>query len=584
MIYGVRCSESSFKPVVFQPGFNIVLAERTQESTQKDSRNGLGKSTLIEIIHFCLGSKFEKGDVLARNQLKGWTFTLDLEIGGQQYAISRNTAEPRLIQVDGDTSTWPLPPDIDKKTKKVGWSLKKFNRMMGYLMFGLPITNPEGNYYPSFRSLISYFIRRGADAFSVPFEHTRKQATWDMQVHNAFLLGLGWEYAQKWQVLKDRERNLRLLTSLRQSGSDLLESLVGSIGELEANQFRLEQQSAREQEQLASFQVHPQYSIIREQANNLTTVIHQLTNLNVQDRKMLEMYQSDLSVEQTPTPDAVTSLYEEVGVSLPDSIVRRLEEVHEFHRRVVTNRREFLASEVQRLTREIVDRDREIRDYTNERASVMRILQTHGALEEYTQMADRHSRTIAQIDAVKSRIEALRRFEHEKSALKIELEQLTLDARADTEERKLERQRAISLFNSNSEALYEAPGSLIVDIDKTGFKFQVDIKRDGSDAIEKMKVFCYDLMLAQSWAQRGTGPGFLIHDSTIFADVDERQRALALELAAQSSEFYGFQYICCYNSDQLPINDFTEGFDINPYIRLILTDASESGGLLGIRF
>ena len=55
MIHSVTADRPSFKTVELKPGFNVILAERTKESTKKDSRNGLGKSTLIEIIHFCLG-------------------------------------------------------------------------------------------------------------------------------------------------------------------------------------------------------------------------------------------------------------------------------------------------------------------------------------------------------------------------------------------------------------------------------------------------------------------------------------------------------------------------------------------------
>jgi len=36
-------------------------------------------------------------------------------------------------------------------------------------------------------------------------------------------------------------------------------------------------------------------------------------------------------------------------------------------------------------------------------------------------------------------------------------------------------------------------------------------------------------------------PGFLVHDSTLFADVDERQKAQALELAAREASTKGFQ-------------------------------------------
>ena len=76
----------------------------------------------------------------------------------------------------------------------------------------------------------------------------------------------------------------------------------------------------------------------------------------------------------------------------------------------------------------------------------------------------------------------------------------------------------------------------------------------------------------------------LVHDSNIFADVDERQKAHALELSAKESKDKGFQYICALNSDTLPINDFSDEFKLDKYVRLILTDSTPDGGLLGIRF
>ncbi len=79
-------------------------------------------------------------------------------------------------------------------------------------------------------------------------------------------------------------------------------------------------------------------------------------------------------------------------------------------------------------------------------------------------------------------------------------------------------------------------------------------------------------------------PRFLIHDSTIFDGVDERQRAEALELAAAESQAYGFQYICTLNSDYVPRNEFSPEFLIEDYIRLRLTDADVAGCLMGVRF
>jgi len=99
-----------------------------------------------------------------------------------------------------------------------------------------------------------------------------------------------------------------------------------------------------------------------------------------------------------------------------------------------------------------------------------------------------------------------------------------------------------------------------------------------------MKVFCHDLLLCQLWASRGVRPGFLMHDSTIFDGVDERQIGLVLELAASEAGRRGFQYICCLNSDVVPWQEFSSGFDLRKYVALELTDVCEDGSLLGMRF
>src|ERR1051326_771842 len=70
-----------------------------------------------------------------------------------------------------------------------------------------------------FRSLITYFARRGRSAFSEPFVHEPRQQEWDRQVHNAFLLGLNFDYPAKAQELKDREKMLNSLRKAAKAGT-----------------------------------------------------------------------------------------------------------------------------------------------------------------------------------------------------------------------------------------------------------------------------------------------------------------------------------------------------------------------------
>ncbi len=106
MIKSLRSTNHKFKEIHFGPGFNVVMAERTSESSDRDSRNGLGKSLIIEIIHFCLGSG--RGGALKDAELNDWTFILDLQIRDNDFSVHRNTKDSLYVKVEGDFSNWSI--------------------------------------------------------------------------------------------------------------------------------------------------------------------------------------------------------------------------------------------------------------------------------------------------------------------------------------------------------------------------------------------------------------------------------------------------------------------------------------------
>jgi uncharacterized protein YydD (DUF2326 family) len=581
MIISVTCDHSSFKDVHFQPGFNVVLADRTKESTIRDTRNGLGKSTLIEIIHFCLGAS---PDVTLKDEhVYDWTFTITLQLAGQVVIASRNTATPNRVTVEADPSDWKIKPKLNSKTEEYEFSVAQWNGLLGSLMFGISPDEESVPFKPAFRGLIAYFIRRGVDAYSDPFENHRKQKEPDIQALNAFLLQLDWSYATEWQQLKEKEK---LLNDLKKGAKlGVVENMLGgTLGDLEAQRVRLEVEVQQEREQLDSFLVHPQYREIEKRANQLTTEIHELENQNFSDSRQLEAYKKSIENDVPPSGDDLLKVYEEATVVLPETVKKRFDDVQEFHNNLIKNRQKFLESEIDRLSQSIERRRADVVKKSEEKAEYMQVLNTHGALEEYTRLQQLHTRTVSQLHEIEQRIQNLKRFERGKSEVAIEKQLLGRRARTDLDERHAQVRKAIALFNENSQALYESPGTLAIDIAPTGYKFHINIERSKSEGIGNMKVFCYDLMLAQLWAQKQHKPGFLVHDSTIFDGVDERQRALALELAHRESERWGFQYICMLNSDMLPEKDFSDGFNIERFVRLRLTDATSKGGLLGVRF
>jgi len=125
-----------------------------------------------------------------------------------------------------------------------------------------------------------------------------------------------------------------------------------------------------------------------------------------------------------------------------------------------------------------------------------------------------------------------------------------------------------------------------IDLTDTAYKFGVDIKRTRSQGIGYMKIFCYDLMIAQIQAELVDSPGFLIPDSTIVNGVNERQVEKALELGVVEAAEKGFQHIVTLDLDQAPFRDFIKIFkdECTKVVRIKFTDAADNGELLCIRF
>jgi len=144
---------------------------------------------------------------------------------------------------------------------------------------------------------------------------------------------------------------------------------------------------------------------------------------------------------------------------------------------------------------------------------------------------------------------------------------------------------AILAFEEISNALYEKAGSLTISATPNGPTVEVSIDAQRSKGIANMQIFCFDLMLMDLATRRGLGPGFLVHDSHLFDGVDNRQVAKALQLGADHAASVGYQYIVTMNSDALPTEGFRPSFDLGQYLLPTkLTDATETGGLFGLRF
>lgn len=587
MIQEIRSNNPKFQTIRFNKGFNVILADREKakkKDDSKDTRNGAGKSTLVEIIHFCLGASVSKNSPFKVDELRDWSFSIVMDIYGKIFTFTRFIDKSSKIYIEGDVDFLELDVKYDKKQNLYYIGVSKFTESMLSVMYNLD-KNDDRKYTPSFRELISYCIRRGIDGYRNAFEFFSKQKVYSVQGCNAYFLGLNLDYVSQFQEIKDKVKGIS--DYKKAAGSGILGNKRLNIGELNTEVITLEEECTELKEQLESFKVHPQYAEITKEADGYTEQIHNIVNLITIKKQLLGNYEKSVTAEENDLGYSdIEQVYSEAGVVFENSLKKKLDEVINFHNVIIENRKKYLQSEIKKINSFIKEQENDLAEKSEKRAALLEILSDHGALEEYTAMQERYTLELQRLKEVRENLSLVQTIEDSKSRITIENQELLLKSRRDYMERMPSLEKAISIFKSNSEVLYAEPGILTVDLEDTGYKFDVKIKKSKSQGINYMKVMCYDLMLMELRQQKQRFPDFLVHDSTIFDGVDERQVARSLVLAMDKTVECKYQYICLMNSDTVPEKEMSKQ-DLDRFNRSVvrrISDKDDESGLLGIRF
>lgn len=624
MIHAVFSADERFKRLELRRGLNILLAERRPDAADTDTRNGVGKSSLISLVHFVLGGNVGKKSIFATDALRDHTFGLDLDVGDRRRVATRVGATPATVTVTPVPADAPIegtvdedasqqasrtPGEADADVRPEATAQETLDRQSGVDVLELPGMETESAsqrirasewlnvlrevWYPglsedggpSTRTLLTYAARQATGGgFEHPFKILSVQSVGDAQVAVSYLLGLDWSLADAWQDVRKREKNVKALTQALRDG-ELKSFTVGSVAKLRTQVTLAERRVAQLRESASSFQVIPAFGDLELEANRISREIRRRIDDNVIDRALLDQLRDSYETETPPAADDVAAMYEAAGVQLGDLVRKRFDEVAGFHASIVANRAHHLEQEIALTERRIAQREQENLDADRHRGELLRTLQAGGALETLVALQGQLATEQSRLETLRGLYRTADELETGRAGAKQARQTLHVQLRQDFRERENQLTDLIGRFEGFSTRLYdERVGSLEIDATDNGPTFDVEIHGGASRGIAQMQVFCFDLLTAQVSAARGVGPGFLIHDSHLFDGVDERQIGRSLALAAEVAEASGFQYIVTMNSDDLPTT-VPDGFDLRKHVLpVVLTDAHEDGGLFGFRF
>ena len=563
-------NKSSFRTVEFnETGLSFIVAKQKNPENKSNDKtyNGVGKSLLINIIHFCLGSKKEKYTSFC-NKLPGWEFCLDFSIGGADYTAKRTTDNPSKITLNGEELT-----------------LTNFNSKLKSMCFNIP----DDVSSLSFRSLLPFFIRPSKKAYIDFNGASGNYNQYQTRLYNSFLLGLDVFLAQKKYEIKKEQDRIKILEG-NFKNDELLKDFFTGNKDVSLTIVDLEEQIYRLNRNLADFKVAEDYSDIQKEADMIESELLALNNSIILIENNIGSVNKSLNIQTKTTKSDIEKVYEEASVHFSENLRKTLSDLETFYENLITSRKKRLLEQKNKFESEIKVKSEIAKKLKNELERLIKYLGDHQALDVFLSISDKTA-------SMKTKLESLEKYQALQAEYKEKLrnaEKIQLEQSEITENYIAEIESDINelrdYFRSLAKRFYPtAVAGLSVNNNEGDnlLRYNIDakIESDNSDGINNVKIFCYDMTLL--FKGQNHNIDFIFHDSRLFDGIDERQKTELFKIVYEEFANSRKQYIATVNQNQLnEIKDYMEPelFQkiINDNTVLTLTDDDESEKLLGI--
>lgn len=574
MLVRLSANRPEFVPVAFRPGFNAIIADRAEDSTEQDSRNARGKSTLLMLVNYVLAGQLHP--TLKSLADDGWEMTLELQMFGGSVAATRALDKGKWLTVraSGEAQAVIKPYLVEGRI-----SLEDWKSLLGLALFRLEPGEQELTGGVSVRTLLSYVVR--TEMPKDPLKIFAQQGATSSREHVAFLLGLDWRVVHELATIKKRLTQITTISAATREGlvatlrpeDDLVLERAAVMHEIEEWQGRINR-----------FRILEDPNSLVERADELTAAIAQLRDDAVVDRRMLALYTESLAETDSPpsSPTPVEALFDAAGAILADGFRRHMDDVRNFHSTLLANRRLFLRAEVTSLEQRIAARAFDLDRLDQQRDNALRTLDAGGALDELKALRDELGEAENRRAMLDLQIEQARELDARRQELKLEQSTRRNEAARELSVSREKLDRISDRFTVKMRQLYGKDAALTVSVDDGGYKFAIRAAGSGSTGVDRMTMFCFDLTMLEEGILTKHHPDFLVHDSTVFDGVDPRQRAGAMRFAQEMVEQTGGQYICTINSNDVPDDVLGEDWFQAGVVRTVLD--TEVGGLVGREF
>lgn len=567
----------AFEPVVFKAGVNLVLGERSEDSSNKQAAkvNGVGKSVFVEFLHFALCREYKRTriskipiGVLPSDMV----VILDLSISGIPHQIRRSTSfseNPTLINLsNGKSQTFD--------------TLDHANEYLGVLLFESNILAQQ----TSFRQVMSLLMRDEASAFRDVLDpmSTKTKATPSVAPH-LFLMGID---SSPTKIYEELHKEIKTLTT---SISHLVKILTDNnrikLKDLPAKLNEQEKTVEKIEKALTQLKTDPAFEASEKQFIDIESRLRKLRA----ERKSIS-YQIN-QIDIIPTGEHIESsdikiVYNRIKSGLGDLVTKSLEEAQAFKQELAAFQQSLISDERLRLEKERSLLQNQIGNLSDEHIKLTEMLGSRGVLSELKNGLISATEQTENYRRQKTQLENHEQLVKDKNRAKLELEK-QLEVVRDLIEENEQNAKIVEkrLVEIHGRIMHSAEASLrLVAVTTTSNKFPLKIdvrtKADNSKSVDEAKVFIYDFALLSALLPHPGHPGFLLHDNILEVDNDTLIQALNF-LNELEEETQDFQYILTLNNDKIEPIEIKSEINLN-IEECLVASYSKAKKFLGIDY
>lgn len=563
-------NKDSFHSIEFnREGLSLILGKQKDPNKKNETKtyNGVGKSLVIFLINFCLGS--DKNTELER-KLQGWSFSLEFENLGKDYLVTRNVDNQNSVTFNG------------KQMK-----LKEYRDYLGKEVFLLEEPKP----FLGFRPLICRFIRPQKQSYIKYDQIYKETKPFENLISIGYLLGLDYDLINdKRDIYVKLDEVSKLQKTIR--NDPVFKEFFTKDFSVEIEKKDLEESIEKLENDLQKFKVAENYHNIEKNADEVKRELDNLRNNLILTNNSIESINFSLKERDDISPEKVETLYNEININLPNLVKKKLNDVSNFHKLLIENRRKRLFAEKRELEKKRKLLEEQIFEKSNNFDYLLEYLSTYRALDEFVELNNYISSLKIRLQKYYEYDKLIDELNHRKQVLNISFAEQNKYAEDYLTENEEHTEQIITTFRNFSRKFYDnKPGGITIknntNKNQIRFDLKVDIQDDTSDGINQVKIFCFDMLLLA--LKENHFVEFLLHDSRLYSGMDPRQRAVLFQTAFQFCKENNTQYIATVNQDEidsikdiLSSDDFIKIFNEKSVV-LELTDEDDSEKLLGFQ-